>query len=989
MLRIPAFIRRLASGVVNTVMPKPCLAVFLLIPGALTGQANDFSITSWDTRNGLPEVLVQALAVNPGGGIWVATEGGLCLFDGSSCKPLPLDVARKLPQKSFTSLLIARDQSLWVGTEGGGLLHLANGRLTTFGRSEGLTDGYIRAIHEDSQGRLWAATDFGLFQKDGAAFRYVTVGKSASPQFVHAIVEDRSGRVVVGGKSLAFVVSGVVSPVKAWSESRRPQIKSLFVTSNGRLIIGTVDGAFELSGEHIRRLPFPRVDIETLCQSGDGDIWAGTVSGGLWRLTGKEATKVAIGDGNIIRTVLAMAKDEQGRLWVGTQAGLTRIQHSNVRFMRSPALAVDRETLAASPTGSVYLVNGNVYKVDGAKLQVQSFPIPSNTRILDALYAEDRSVWLGTAGHGVYRVDSRGRVTQYSTRSRQRLSTDYPRGIVEGAHGSIWVATEFGVDVIRPGVDELNNLSNVLPSRAVRTLFLDHNGCMWIGTDEGPAVSCNGAMVPNQATSSLAAEQIWAIAEDPRGTMWLGTRQNGIYAVTTSEIRHLTVSDGLPSDDICGLVVDRSGNLWASSLDLVFSIPADSISSKRAEGDIVVPRSYVLPSDAAGLRFTRGRIQSALRDGRGAIWFASDRGIAFIDTPSGPPAKHSDEPVPVLRSVVVDDSILPVSSQIKTRPNPQQMVITFGADYLSPAQDVLLMYRMKGVDKSWTISTSPLRAEYSNLPAGKYSFELRACDRAQPEHWNTTTCMIVVPVIWYRSLWFSMSIAGLVLTSIFLAYLLHLRRMRYGFRLILEERSRVAREMHDTLIQGCNGVAMMLEAEAISRGEAGPSEILNVARTQIRNTVTEARDALWNLRHSEADSQYLSNTLKSIATHASAKFGIPIDLRYSERACRLPASSAHELMMIVREAVINAGTHGSPRTITVAAHTASARFSVEVADDGIGFDVAAASAPANDHYGLRGMQERSAAIGALLQIDSKPGAGTTVRISLPLHRRNS
>jgi nitrate/nitrite-specific signal transduction histidine kinase len=312
------------------------------------------------------------------------------------------------------------------------------------------------------------------------------------------------------------------------------------------------------------------------------------------------------------------------------------------------------------------------------------------------------------------------------------------------------------------------------------------------------------------------------------------------------------------------------------------------------------------------------------------------------------------------------------------------MVISFGADYLSPAQDVLLMYRMKGVDRNWTISTNPQRAEYSNLPAGEYSFELRACDRGQPERWKTASYLFIIPVIWYRSLWFSISLAGLIVASILLANFLHLRKVRYGFRLILEERSRVAREMHDTLIQGCNGVAMMLEAEAIRRGDEGPSEILNVARAQIRNTVSDARDALWNLRHSETDSHYLSKTLGSIATHASATFGIPVKVHYPEKPCRLPASSAHELMMIVREAVINAGTHGSPRTIGITARTAAERISVEVADDGIGFDTTTAPDSANDHFGLRGMRERSAAIGARLQIESNPASGTLVRVSLPL-----
>ncbi len=970
------------NGLKNASILRAAPILILLFPGAISSQANDFGITSWDTRNGLPEAKVQALAVRPEGGVWVATEGGLCLFNGSNCKSLPIEETRRLPQRSFTAFFIARDQSLWAGTEGGGLLHLEQGHLKSYDSRNGLSDGYVRAIYEDSQGHFWVGTDYGLFKMNGDAFQHVPLGKNTPPQFVHAIVEDGSGRLIVGGKSLFIIDSGAVSSVQSWGETGRPQIKSLLFTKQGRLIIGTVDGAFEMVQGHFRRLPFPRVDIESLCQSSDGAIWAGTVSAGLWRIMGTIAAKVGFEEGNIFRTVLAMTTDARGRLWVGTQTGLTRIEETSVHFIRSPALAVDRETLAISPEGSVYLVNGNVYRIENRKLHQQSFPIPGNTRILDALYAKDRSVWLGTAGHGVYRVDPKGRLAQYSTRTIHRISTDYPRGIAEGTHGDIWIATEFGVDIVRQGADVPISLSNSLPSRSVRTMFLDHSGCMWIGTDEGPAVSCNGVLIQNRATSSLNGEEIWAIAEDSNGTMWFGTRQNGIYAFTNSGLRHLTTADGLPSDDICGLVVNRSGDLWVSSLDLIFSIPASSIDSKQSEEDFVVPRSYVLPTGTEGITFTRGRIQSALLDSHGTVWFASDRGAAFIVTPVHSTDKSSDEPIPAIRSMIIDNSFIPISAKIKTPPNPRQIVISFGADYLSSEQEMLLMYRLKGVDNKWTISTNPQQAEYSNLPAGSYWFELRACDRAQPERWKTTTYLVTVPIIWYRSLWFSASLAVLILVIVIVAYLLHLRRLHYGFRLILEERSRVAREMHDTLIQGCNGVAMLLEAEASSRGEAGQNSFLNIARTQIRDTIFQARNALWNLRQSNTDSDYLHATLRDIATHATAIFNIPVDVCCPNKHYELPASYAHEIIMIVREAVINAGTHGSPRKIVISARLLSGRFTIEVSDDGIGFDVASISTPATDHYGIRGMRERAAAIGAQLEINSTPGSGTVVRVSL-------
>jgi signal transduction histidine kinase len=343
---------------------------------------------------------------------------------------------------------------------------------------------------------------------------------------------------------------------------------------------------------------------------------------------------------------------------------------------------------------------------------------------------------------------------------------------------------------------------------------------------------------------------------------------------------------------------------------------------------------------------------------------------------------NADQPIPVIQSLDVDNSLLPAAPTVRTRPDPHRVLISFDALYLGPKLDTVLMYRLKGVDDGWIISSGSREAVYNHLPEGAYEFELKVCDRAAPSVWKTTHCMIVVPVIWYRSSWFYAAAALCVLGLTLFGYFMHLRRIRYGFRLILEERNRLAREMHDTLIQGCNGVAMLIEAEAGSRENENESGLLSAASAQLRATVSDARNALWNLRHSKADSDYMYNTLSSIASYANTYFGIPVDLKLPQKRQVLSSSAAHELMMIVREAVTNAGTHGSPSRITITVKITSRNVTIEVADDGCGFDVTKASLPETDQYGIQGMRERAAAIGASLQITSRPGSGTVVSVSL-------
>ena len=181
------------------------LPLLLLVPGVSRGQNESFSIDSWGTRNGLPEMAVQALAIEPAGGLFVGTAGGLCLFDGSYCKPLQNLEMSKFPTSNLTTLLREPDQSLWAGTEGGGLLHITSDHVEVFDQRNGLSDPYIRAIFEDSRGRLWVGTDDGLFRRSGSVFQRVILPKSGGRQDVYALAEDSQHRLIVGGSELMYL----------------------------------------------------------------------------------------------------------------------------------------------------------------------------------------------------------------------------------------------------------------------------------------------------------------------------------------------------------------------------------------------------------------------------------------------------------------------------------------------------------------------------------------------------------------------------------------------------------------------------------------------------------------------------------------------------------------------------------------------------------------------------------------------------------------
>jgi signal transduction histidine kinase/ligand-binding sensor domain-containing protein len=925
---------------------------------------------------------VQALAVEPGGGLFVGTAGGLCLFDGSYCKPLQNREMSKFPASNLTALLREPDQSLWAGTGGGGLLHITSDHVEIFDQQNGLGDLYVRAIFRDSMGNLWVGTDDGLFRRSGSAFQRVILPKNGGRQDVYALTEDSRHRLIVGGSELIYIDESDNSFLHSTAEPLPFPIRSLLFTREGRLILGTLGGVFETLGEKFSQLPFPHGDVERLCQSADGAIWAGTVSNGLWRLKGGNALQIHIGNDDHGHSILAMSADASGRLWVGTEVGLSRIESTNVHLVQSPAAAVDQETFAISPKGNVLLVNNQVYRLDTGEPQPIHYQLPGSPKILlNALYASDRSVWLGTSGNGVYRLDNDGHTTQYSTYSRLKITGDFPRGIVEGVNGDIWVATAFGLNRIGRNRLEQFGLLNGLPNRNVRALLRDRHGCMWVGTNGGPTVFCGEHFIENRATKTLGGEEISAITEDSSGTMWIGTRNHGIYAYREPYLRHFSTSDGLLSNFICGLAADKNGTLWISSPEVISSIPVDQPLGEPRNTHLVLARRYPLPRGAEDLRFTTGRFPNALVDARGIVWFASTRGPVYVDRSLPSLNRASDGPVPVITSVLADDAYIQRIPPIRIPSGSKLLTFTFGSIYLGPEQDVLLAYRLEGADDKWTVSTGTHQVEYRGLPPRSYTFELRAYSRAQPDTWKSARVSFILPAIWYRSRWFYIMVLPFLAAVYLFVYMLHLQRIKGRFRLILEERTRLAREMHDTLIQGCNGVAMLLEAEASSRGRL-ESKYLNIAREQLQATVADARKAVWNLRQTEMDPALIIASLKNISVQASESFGIPVSVIHPARLPRVPADAVHEVLMIVREAVTNAGSHGHPRAIDIIAQYVENHLELRVSDDGIGFDVEAASTLSDDHYGILGMHERAEMIGANLEITSGEGTGTCILISL-------
>ncbi|HEY8459576.1 MAG TPA: ATP-binding protein, partial [Blastocatellia bacterium] len=442
--------------------------------------------------------------------------------------------------------------------------------------------------------------------------------------------------------------------------------------------------------------------------------------------------------------------------------------------------------------------------------------------------------------------------------------------------------------------------------------------------------------------------------------------------------------EGLPSNKIHFIAEDARGNLWMSGPGGVASVSRRDLEklsshSQPASGQLAA-RVYSI-ADGLSTNQMNGGVQPAgAVTPDGELWFPSAKGAVRIE--QNEPDRKSAPPV-LIEQVLADDRSAPFSNNLILAPGQGKLEIHYTAIRLRSPDRIRFKYRMEGFDKDWTDAGQRRVAYYTNLPSGNYRFRVMAYEIGDPRAATEQALSIEWRPHFYQRAWF---LAFCVLLGLALAwgwYRLHVRNLRQRFAAVLEERNRLAREMHDTLIQGCVGVSALLEAASSAR-EVSPSisdELLDRARNEVRTTVDEARLAVWNLRQNSGEG--LAPAISQLTRRLSLETGIPISFVSSGAPLDLGAESERSLLMIIREALQNALRHAAPDHVSVTLSSDRHGFQLKVEDDGRGFDLSILNSSNGQHYGLIGMRERAEKLGGRLSLTSAPGKGTRVHLSVP------
>jgi signal transduction histidine kinase/ligand-binding sensor domain-containing protein len=979
------------------VLPKALLAVVALsasIPAAFAlnprRSLTQYTRTVWTQEHGLPQDTVRAIAQTRDGYLWLGTDEGLAQFDGYDFVVFNKENGA-LPSNSVEALWASKDGSLWIGTLGG-LTRYRNGKFTTFTRKDGLDDPSVSSIAEDRSGAIWVVAGVYVNRFQDGKFTNYSPRQGLPLQALRTVYCGRDGSIYVAGFGGVVRHQGnrfvsVLGPTGGI-------VISLLQDRHNNFWMGGGSGLLRRSPQgELRRYTvqdgLPDNYIRAVWEDRDGNIWAGT-DAGLARLENGRFVSSPLASSHEREWVRCIYEDTEGNLWVGMNSGLNRLRNDLFSmYGESEGLPSDEPTTVYQDRrGRIWVGfhdSGLVQLLDGkpARVYTQKDGLPSN-EIFSIRESLDGDLLIAARGgpsrlHDGYFVNPVMRDPL-----NRRVAFDY----FQDRNGKLWVASPAGLSEIEngrsrsviPGGSQLNNDAVVLCET--------RDGSLWAGTyGDGLWRLKDGQLRLYTVADGLSSNQIRSLLEGSDGTLWIGTFGGGLDALRAGGFVHLSARDGLLSDNVSHIEDDGRGSLWLSTTRGICRIKKQAIWD-FVNGKIrtIEPVNYGV---ADGLRsaqcapaYPTSRGGTRTSDGR--LWFPTSRGLAVLD-PNDRPAAVS-APVVHLLEVAVDGRDMPVVEGARLAPGNGRMQFRYTGIYLSAPERVRYSYRLEGLDGEWISSVARRVTNYNSLPHGQYRFTVRAAVPNGPAG-ETSFAFELLPHF-YQTAWFRYLCAALAAAGIWGLYNLRLRQVRQRFALVLEERGRLAREIHDTLAQGFVGISSQLDAVALTlNGHVDVArKHLDLARKMVRHSLTEARRSVMDLRASALEGHHLSAALAEAAHQWTAGSPVQVRVNVEGESRPLPEQTEQHLLRIAQEAVTNAVKHARASQVDIHLQMAQRKLSLRVADNGRGFEQDEAFSEVGGHFGLLGMRERAERLGGELHLHSQPGQGTEVAVTVPISR---
>jgi signal transduction histidine kinase/ligand-binding sensor domain-containing protein len=972
-----------------------CPHIFALDPSVDVSQ---YAHTAWTYRDGFVQGAMNAITQTPDGYLWLATQSGVVRFDGVRTVPLPLPPGQQLPSTTIGVLLTARDGTLWIGTLDG-LASWKNGQLTDY---PALARHTVVALLQDRTGTIWAggtggATGIVCAIRDGSTNCYGDDGSFGT--IVASLYEDSDGSLWVGAATGIWrwrpgpPTRYLATPISRGGKMAQGDhgLGVIVALATVRQIIGRTVTDYPLHG-----VPMP-LTAATVLRDRNGGLWIGTTAHGLVHSYGGKTSIFTHKDGLSSDQVNGVFEGREGSIWVATSEGLDQF-----RDLPITSLSV-KQGLSGAAANSV-------------------------------LAARDGSIWIGTTD-GLYRWRD-GRTSIYQKRTNPVLPDDDIESLFEDERDRIWVSSFSGLAVFENG--KFTAVPSV-PAGAKNAITGDNHGGLWLslfGTGKnyglahlvdrkiieqvqwhqlggGPGTGLvpdpDGGVLTGLLSGGMAyvrAGQIrnLPLSDDPAGprrvfdisrardgSIWAAT-ENGLARIQNGRVATLTTANGLPCKTVHWIIEDDQFSYWLYTQSGLLHVGRTDMEAWIADPKRTI---HVTTFDADdGVRLVpilKGARPGVTKSADGKIWFVNGDTVSFFD-PSR--ASLNTLPPPVhIEQITANGKAYDLTNGLRLPAGAHDVLFDFTALSLMVPRKVRFRVMLEGQDKSWRELVNQRQVHYTNLAPRAYRFRVLASNNSEVWNEQGDTLEFSIDPAYYQTYWFRALCTAAFMALSWAAYQYRVRRLHDDFQMTLEarvgERTRIARDLHDTLLQSFHGLLLRFQTVSVllPGRPIEAKEKLDSAIEQAAGAITEGRDAVQGLRASTVERNDLALAISTLgeelengsSNHRPATFRVAVE----GQARDLHPILRDEIYKIAAEALRNAFHHAQATQVEVEIRYGH-EFRLRVRDDGKGMDAAVLSSHGLEgHYGLRGMRERATLIQGKLVVWSEVDEGTEVELRVP------
>ena len=958
-----------------------------------------YSHTSWRVRDGEISGQVNGIAQTRDGYLWAGTEAGLERYDGVHFRHWPLPV-----EKPVYSVRGVRDGSLWIG--GSSLLNLKDGQAITVRN----TGGRFNEIYEDAEGTIWLVRSRttphtgALCKIDHAAIRCFGLADRQLCDNATSMARDATGEFWIGsGRGVCGWRPGVGRLIDADASAHVSNEADAFIPEpNGSMLVG-----FRRSGPHlglqrmgkdgasafsVNGLNGQDLQVGALLRDSQGALWIGTLNAGIYHINQGKVDHFDTADGLSSNTVNALFEDREGDVWVATPGGIDRFHQQLVsEFSLREGLSQDTVTaVLARRNGDVAFSTEDGLQIlhDGVVTHPRTAPGVQGQKISSMFEDSAGKLWLGIDDDlAVYDGKKFGIIQVPGHRHLGLLA-----GFAEDGNHDLWVLTvgaPYRLYRIRNGayLDEVHLPAGHRPSQLAST----PDGAVWVPDEKSHLFEFKGAQIfsLNIPGNLNGYTELVGLKN---GDLVLSSRQ-GAYYLRQGRWRLFDKARGLPCDDLDSVTEDNQGALWFRSrcglmilakydLDHALQHPLEKIKIRFLDNtDGAEPGDPVFSPAAS-------------RSPNGRLWFATDGPAVSVD-----PAHLATNPLPPpvhIEQMIADHHIYANLNGVKLPPRSRDVEIDYAGLSLVTPQKVRFRYRLAGIDDVWQDVGTRRSAFYMNLKPRRYSFQVIASNNDGV--WNNIGDSIefTIPPAYYQTIWFKVALGLLLAALLWTGVWLRVRYVTTQIETRLSERQaerfRIARELHDTLLQGYQGLLMHFQTVADAIPPATPAKaMMDFVLDRAESVLVEGRDRVHDLRSADERVATLADELSQISSDLERYGCAPIEEVVSGLPRPLMHSVQREIIAIAKEALTNSCRHSKATSIFWHVTFTNSDVLLVCGDNGVGIDSATMEAGQREgHWGLTGMKERARQIGGTVEIASAPGS-TRVSFFLstrpPLHRR--